>query len=421
MKWKKSFLWLNGIILTGLAGSAICGYCWLYGWSWGDLPASHYSLKPDEVRLLQKLDSYLLGEGVEHFHAEAMEMALTMHTVAGDLPEETSQWEDDPEKAFSWWERQTIRFVTDGELRRTFGQARRQLHQLVETGRAEATAAYLAMAAVHTHDIELVKLIIARGVDANGSHHSEEYSFPLICEFIHGANLKQEYMPVSKRLELLEWLVAHGLEVNGAPKDMMIPLLEVSIWFSGDDKGEILEWLLRHGLQTDSAEITGMLLRYPGTLDTLQRLIQDALLPAVPAELVTEIAAYTPLQMVAANKAPCPETVRWLISLGHGVNDMATTVIQRAEDDAAAGGREPLSPLDETLKQLVIHVDEEARTKRLEVLEILLEHGARQSEKTRDLLPCNVELKQKVAGLMEKYGIYILAGDAPCNACCSPD
>ncbi len=420
MKWKKAIIWGSGIVLAGLAGCAVWGYCWLYGWSWGSMPAAHSSFKPDEVQRLQKLDSYLTGTGVEHFRSEALKVDLMMSTLSHDLPGETSQWEDDPEKAFSWWERQVIRYVTDCEIRRTFGPTRQHLHQLVETGQVDAAAVYLAIAAIHTHDIELVKLIIARGVNANGVYTCGEISVPLLCEFISGANLKRDYLPVSTRLELLEWLYAHGLDVCGEPQKLIIPMLEASIWFSGDKKGEILEWLLRHGMQVESDVITGVLLRYPNTLDTLKRLIQDKLLQPVPAEFVTEDAAYTPLQMVAANMEPSPETVRWLISLGHGVNELAKTVIEQDEEYAGAGGLKPLAPLDECLKRLLLHSDEELLEKRLEVLNTLLEYGARPTEKSRELMPHYKDLKKRVVELMEQHGCYVFPGEEPENPCCEP-
>jgi hypothetical protein len=102
MKLKKILLWGSGLLVTVAAGVFVAGYCWLYGWSWGSMPAAHSSFNPDEVQRLQKLDSYLIGTGVEHFRSEALKVNLMMSTLSHDLPGETSQWEDDPEKAFSW-------------------------------------------------------------------------------------------------------------------------------------------------------------------------------------------------------------------------------------------------------------------------------------------------------------------------------
>lgn len=57
----------------------------------------------------------------------------------------------------------------------------------------------------------------------------------------------------------------------------------------------------------------------------------------------------------------------------------------------------------------------------LEKLEELLQRGACPTAETRTLLPLNETLRTRIVEMMEKHGHYILAGEAPCNACCSPE
>ena len=54
-------------------------------------------------------------------------------------------------------------------------------------------------------------------------------------------------------------------------------------------------------------------------------------------------------------------------------------------------------------------------------LELLLAHGAVNTSATKELLPIDESLHDEVVALFRKHGIEILAGENPCNACCSPE
>ena len=421
MKLKKILLWGSGLLVAVAAGVFVAGYCHLYSWSWGSLPAAHQSITPEELQQLQKLDNYLISDGVEQYRSASWEKIMWCYCAGTSLPGENDQWETDPEKVFSWWQRGVFRVGMDNVIRRTLGGVRRQLHQLVESGRADETAVYLPISALHMHDAALVKLLITRGVNPNALYVADEDTVvPLLCEVINGSDMRQNYMPVEERLALLEWLLAHGLDLNDTPSEHLLPQIEISIWVSGDEKGQILEWMLRHGLQGDEQEMTGILLRYPTTLDTLRRLIDEGLLPPVPRELVGKTVAYTPLQMVANNMMPSPDTVRWLLSLGHDVNAVAATPVKCNADEPDAVSSEPLSPLDTCLKRFVWLNDVDSEERHLEVMALLLEHGATPSEETRNLLPHQEERKKRVLELLEQHGHRILSGSEPENPCCEP-
>ena len=58
---------------------------------------------------------------------------------------------------------------------------------------------------------------------------------------------------------------------------------------------------------------------------------------------------------------------------------------------------------------------------KLEMLDILLQHGALPTAQTRDLLPINAELEREIVELFRKHGHHITAGADPYNACCVPE
>jgi hypothetical protein len=268
-----------------------------------------------------------------------------------------------------------------------------------------------------------VKLIVSRGLDVNRVQNLGDAKVVFAAEAVHGGNLsRSEYMPVAERLELLEWLVERGLDIKDT--DMMLPQLELAVMLTGDEQGQITEWMLRHGLPAGKLEVTSLLLRYPTTLATLQRLIQEGLLPTVPQEFVTEERAYTTLSMVVANIIPSPETVRWLISEGHDVNGLPTTVMQHEGEEESDSGEEALTPLDSCLRTMTYEIpdtgEEERLNGRFQILDLLLEHGARPTSRTEELLPIDADLKQRVLELLQRHGYHITAGEMPDNPCCIP-
>lgn len=418
MKWKKILAWSCAGVLGSVVLAAAGAYCWLYSWSWGGMPPPHSSFTPAEVQQLQKLDSYLTGKGKQDFRAEAWEYAAMAFEISGTM-DIHDQWRDEPEPGFSWWERQGFRYGTDYAILQSFGSARNDLHRLAETGSAAGANPYLAVSALHAQDAGLVRLIVSRGMDVNRVMNVGDATVRFLAEVLAGANLRRsEYLPVEQRLELLEWLVGHGLDINGVPCEYLVPMLEVTVMQTGDEQGQILEWLLRSGLQVDTTEIVGILLRYPTTLATLQRLIQEGLLPDVPAEFVSGAQAITPLAMVVSNITPSPDTVRWLLEKGHDVNALPRTVIN-GDDDSDV--RPPMTPLDSLLSRLTYATpDDDTLEASLELLDLLLANGAQPGERTEELLPINSELKCRVVELLRRHGHHITAGDSPDNPCCIP-
>ena len=412
MKWKRIFGWSAAGVLGAVVLAAAGGYCWLYSWSWGSLPTAHSSFSPEESLRLQRLDAYLTDQGRQDFIAAARQWV--------DL---SLQAEEDSSDNLDWWDQQVLKYGIDYALRTAFAPARSDLHRLVESGRADDAVQYLAVAALHTRDSALVKLIVSRGLDVNRVQIIGDRKVVFAAEALHGGNLsRSEHMPVAERLELLEWLVERGLDINDT--DTLLPQLELAVMLTGDEQGQITEWMLRHGLPADKLEVTSLLLRYPTTLATLQRLIQEGLLPTVPQEFVTAERAYTPLSMVVANITPSPETVRWLISEGHDVNGLPTTVMQHEGEEEPDSDEEALPPLDSCLRTMTYEIpdpgEEERLNGRFQILDLLLEHGARPTARTEELLPIDEDLKRRVLEMLRRHGYHITAGDMPDNPCCIP-
>lgn len=416
MKWKRIFGWSAAGVLGAVVLAAAGGYCWLYSWTWGSIPSAHNSFSPEEVVQLQRLDDYLTGQGRQDFTDAAWQRVQLSLQAAGDLEEDSSG-------NLEWWERLVLKYSTDYALRTAFAPARSDLLRLVKSGRADDAVQYLAVAALHTRNSELVRLIVSRGLDVNRVQNIGDSKVVFAAEALHGGNLsRSEYMPVAERLELLAWLVERGLDINDS--DTLLPQLELAVMLTGDEQGQITEWMLRHGLPADKLEVTSLLLRYPTTLATLQRLIQEGLLPTVPHEFVTAERAYTPLSMVVANITPSPETVRWLISEGHDVNGLPTTVMQHEGEEEPDSDEEALTPLDSCLRTMTYEIpdpgEEDRLNGRFQILDLLLEHGARPTARTEELLPIDADLKQRVLELLQRHGYHITAGDMPDNPCCIP-
>lgn len=57
---------------------------------------------------------------------------------------------------------------------------------------------------------------------------------------------------------------------------------------------------------------------------------------------------------------------------------------------------------------------------KLTALDKLLQDGERPTARSKELLPLDCQLRQRVTGILEKHGIHINAGINPDNPCCVP-
>lgn len=380
-------LGVSGLILLG-------GYAWLYGWKWGSAPAANSSMQAEEVRLLQEFDTCLVSQAVQDNRAELRQTwALDEGLEVEDL---------------TWVGELSLCLAADWLSKATYAPARESLHAFLSTGKAQENMTYLAFLALNKQDVPLFKLFVEKSLAAGSPHEREHLLFR-----IPG----QESMPVAQRLELLDWMLSKGVMLTNRMSPYRFrEVMAHSMSYTDDERGEILDWFLRHGYELDGIEAADLLLRQKqSVLPTWQKLVADGVLPPPPMELSPRHPC-TAMQLAAGNEHGAPEMVRWLLALGHGVH---------AEAPAVKGDwLQPLDACAQRIQYLSMGVSGEQDAlllRHLEVLEILLEHGAVPTELTREMLPFDAAVRQQFVELMQKHGHHITAGDNPYNACCVPE
>ena len=394
---KFRFIIIRGGLLTTallclLAGSV---YCWTNSWRWGSTPRPHASFSPEEIAVLTAFDSYLLNEGAEQFQQ-------AMHTYLTEMEEEANS---------SIILDQLLKLEVAFELRCKVGNTRRDLFALLETGRAENCGIDFVTQAVRRHDVSLIKLIVQKGIDPAMQLSATSLRSLLLT----APDISGEMLPAMERVSLLSWLHERGGDFNGEEPEALLKSLEFSIVSSDDDGAYVLDWLLRHGYaRLTTKDTVKLLLLTPASMETMEGLIQDGLLPRPQREWADADMLSSVVRRFSVTN---PDALRWLIEQGVNVNDNLN------QDNEPF----PSTALDTTLWWLEYAqrgISEEMDSvidKRIEILEILLECGARTTDETKSLLPYNDGLKSEIVARFRKHGIEILAGEAPCNACCEPE
>lgn len=381
---------VSGLILLG-------GYAWLYSWKWGGAPAAHSSLAAEETRLLLEFDASLVSQAVQDNREEFRQTwALVEGLEVEDL---------------TWVGELSLRLAADWYSKSAYAPARESLHAFLSTGNAQENMTNLAFLALKKLDVPLFKLFVEKSF-ADGSPYERE----LLLFSIPG----QEAMPAARRLELLEWLISKGVQVTGRmPPFRFLEVMAKSMSYTDDERGEILDWFLCHGYELDGIEATAMLLRQKqSVLPVWQKLVADGVMPPPPMELSPQYPS-TAMQLAAGNEHGAPEMVRWLLAQGHGVHAAAP-----AEIEPTLLWLQPLDACVHRIQYLSQGVSEEQDAllrRHLEVLDILLQHGATPTERTREMLPFDAAVRRHLVGLMQKHGHHITAGDNPYNACCVPE
>ena len=380
-------LGLSALVLLG-------GYGWLYGWKWGGTPAAHATLTVEDVQRLQGLDTYLTTQAVQANYQLVRENWLF------------NMEEDEAE--IHWLVELSLRLSADWGSKCSFASARESLHDFLATGNAAGNTEALAVLALMKQDVPLFKLIAERVSPSELQR--------LLTPVLYCAAPGTECMQAAQRLELLGWMHARGVSVAGSiPAHWFVEKVRFSMLYSDDTGGEILDWFLRHGYQLGASELAGLFLLSPqASLPTWQKLIEDGILPQPPRELVFQGENCTLLQIVAGADTPAPDAVRWLLSLGHQPN-------------ALPAGENRCTPVDACLKSIRYaslgqSEEEDARLRgKVEMLDILLQHGAMPTPETRELLPLDRALDKEITELFRKHSFHLDAGENPYNACCMPE
>lgn len=398
MKLRKIIKCTSAVSL-GLAGLIVLGgYGWLYSWKWGSVPAAPDGWTADELHRLQKMDEYLTTQAVE-----ANYLSLQQNWLCNEGEEEVS-----------WLVQVALRLLADWESKLNFAPDRETLHHVISTGTAYENASALAELALMQGDVSTFKLL------------AEKVRLVDMAEFpeavIYFVPPGRECMPVAQRLELLDWLYSKGVKLNACIRPLpFVQNVRRSMLYSDDSCGQILNWFLRHGYQMDAADAAGLfLLQADASLPTWQKLIKDGVLTDPPHELKHEGELRTLLQIVAAADKPAPETLRWLLSLGLQPNAVPTA----PTDDSNSHRRAPIDVCLNSIRYVIAGQGEEMDSflrGKVEMLDILLQHGAVPTSETRELLPLDRDLDKEITELFRKHSFHLDAGDNPYNACCIPE
>ena len=374
---------LRKIIVRSCVGLALAlvlatgaGYCWLDSWRWGGAPEPHASFTAEEVAKLQLLDSAISENGAGRFlDIEELDINPSLYTRCHAILE-TRAWNT---------------------------SVRRSLHSFLETGETDKVEASLLISAWLSADIPVLQLLVERGLNPTHRYVESGMDFSVLDMVLMPSGV-----PFSKRIELLDWLYARGVDINSVPSDNLYKSIESDIEQGDNQASNLLVWFLRHGYTGISTEQTvKLLLVNDGCISTLQELIRDGVLPQPDRNWLNAEFLYAQVSGYTTN----PEAVRWLLFHGVEVNKVQ--------------GEMPESVLDGCLRILTYMqrgLDGETDSLvdgKMAELELLLAHGAVCSSATKDLLPVDESLRSEVVALFRKHAIEILAGENPCNACCS--
>ncbi len=397
MKIQRFIRW-GSIVSLGLFGMTSLGIaCWLYAWRWRGTPEPHGSLAAHEVRMLREYDDFLVSTAVAN---ERMKLAHWWKEYELDNPD-------------SWLVKLSITLVADWISKRSYAPHRERIHSLLLNNDAQQINSGLAFLALCKKDVPLFKMLVNKASGITSPHEMEALLYR-VAFFVPSSSTS---LPVKERLELLDWLHEKKDVIHLLPPHRVLEAAR-TLPYSDDKTVAVLDWFLRKGCKLNPEGTLALMLSQPEALPTLQKLTEDGLLPPPPQTLAPYLEC-SPLQLVAGPVIPVPDTVRWLLSLGLNVHGKPAC--------ASAGHELPefclRSPLDVCVQAMqYLGLDSAAAKGHLEVLALLLQHGAVPSAETKDLLPMfDEELRGRVVELLERHGYYILSGENPCNACCQPE
>lgn len=269
------------IIIGALLVLLVCswyGFCYWAKNSWQTIepPPCHESWNEQQCADLLEIDNAL----------RSPDIAAISFFCRGDLLSPTTQWMMErkwsqvPALLLGW---------------RDLGMpARAALHETMRTGKGDVllpSGIPVADFALKCHKTELLKEMIRRGANPNHvyiSWHTAGYigdnRTNLIWETFDGHSLNCEtVIPQDKRLELLEFMHAHGGSVTTVPNKWLAGAYLLMPIANDNDGGRATAWALRHGMPLSNEDkqncVQYMQERAPECLRELQ---QEGLLPEIP-------------------------------------------------------------------------------------------------------------------------------------------
>lgn len=371
---------------ASLALAAAAGYCWLNCWRWGGAPEPHSGFSAEEALILQSFDSYMTGgEGL---------------AVLGLSLEETEEDAAAPLLTRLRW-----RLEAAHSLRSRGCRARKNLHAFMESGLPGAPDFELLLVALRSHDFPLIKIMVEKGLNPSRSYATEYFNFTLLEMVVTVSGI-----PLAERISFLDWLYARGIDFSSLDPDDLLRSVQIGLECGEDAPADVLAWFLRRGYSGLKVEdVAETLLSSPVTMKTLQGLLEEGILPPPGEDWLNVELLYNRLSSFPPNSA----AVHWLLSHHMDINavrgDMSGTVLDTCLRHLSYMQRGLDAETDSLINEWVAELD------------ALLAHGAVNSAETRELLPVDEALSAEIVALFCKHGIALLAGENPCNACCTPE
>ena len=260
------WVWRGLLVMVALLAVAAGVFAWwLWGWRVGG-PTFHESWTPEQ-------------------RADLQELFDTNRRVVADSLADVEMWEEAFAKlegsesktnAFAAPVR-AWRYVEMSYAVRPFCvNINDILRRVAESGRADIyckdngySAAHLA---THCGKTELMKELVRRGNNPNqaclvqpdddpdNARYETPFQSAIACLPLTRAGRPQKGSSLAERLELLEWLLEHGADINERAQQgtMNMTLLTVVVAaikenekLPAEEQGTLLVWLLDHGLQLD--------------------------------------------------------------------------------------------------------------------------------------------------------------------------
>ena len=382
MKLRKFFFLGAG----SLALAAAAGYSWLNCWRWGGAPAPHSVFTAEESAILQSFDAYMTGD--DGLAVLGLSLAAAEEDAAAPLL-----------TRLKW------RLEAAHSLRARGTRARQSLHAFMEAGAPGEPEFELLLVALRRHDFPLIKIMVEKGLEPSRSYATEGFDFSLL-----ELALTVPGVPTAERIAFLDWLYTRGIDFSSLDPNNLLRSVQDAFEDGQDAPADVLVWCLRHGYSgLKAADVADVLLCRPATMQTLQKLMDEGVLPSPFEDWLNEELLYNR----ACSLTPNPEALRWILSHHMDINAVSGEMSEPVLDACLRHLSYMQRGLDAETDSLI--------NERLAELDILLAHGAVNTAGTKDLLPIDAELSSEIVALFLKHGIVLLAGENPCNACCSPE
>ncbi|MBQ7024197.1 MAG: hypothetical protein IJN29_11475 [Akkermansia sp.] len=410
-KWLRILKWTLLSLVTAAAIGAGTGYVWVYSWRWSETPAFHSSWSQKQQEQLRAIDEWMLSiyakdssvplsrHGCHFLH----KLILEMHGQEEALKEIV------------------LKRLEDVTRRLYQAPIRDMLHECIRSGRTdiytERGMSPALLALERCEDTELAKAMIERGGNPNKRYRFDiSYADMERCMtptqqcilLMHPDTL--DIIPIEKRVALLEWMLAHGGDLN-ADEDTST-LLAMASAIRGD-RGVMGEWMLRHGFTPGdfNRRKLGLVLLPITPLNRLKAMQQEGLIDLRLPELSDNgIPICTAMQQLGRfcchPKGEIVQKAEWLLELGADVNALADTPEKLAEaEGVTATINSPLSLAISAVSNLALYRVSAGQAEKqagLQMLEFLLQHGARLRDGEQpNIRPGNEQLCE----LLEKHSI----------------